>query len=248
MRTLWTRYEHGTQPVKIFPSGEFEYARKTFTHPKELLKTITGKENTRLSLDRYFRSKTQKEANSIFEIFFGKENEPKTGIDVTKKYGDIERIFYAGFGSEIARAGHDPEDVLQEIYKGILVRNKGRCPFDKKKSSFGHYVYMVCRCIVNNYHKKHQKRMQKEKAGLPENRNHPEVKPDTYQGAVENFLSFLAKKPLSEEDLRQMRVVTLHLSAGKTQEEISHEEQLSKSRLKSVVKLLRSYGQEYRGI
>ena len=56
----------------------------------------------------------------------------------------------------------DPDDVLQEVYKGILIRNKGKCPFDEKKSAFSTYVVMVSRCVTINYinkaKKKHKER------------------------------------------------------------------------------------------
>jgi DNA-directed RNA polymerase specialized sigma24 family protein len=72
---------------------------------------------------------------------------------------------YAGFGLRIARAGYDPEEVLQEVYRGILVRNQGKCPFDRRKSSFGHYVHMVIECVLNNYHRKEQRKQRHEVMG-----------------------------------------------------------------------------------
>lgn len=73
------------------------------------------------------------------------------GIDLQRRGGEVAKLFFAGFGKSVMAAGYDPKDVLQEVYKGLLVRNKGRCPFDPRKASFGHYVHMVCQCIVSNY-------------------------------------------------------------------------------------------------
>jgi len=64
-------------------------------------------------------------------------------------------------------AGYDPEDVLQEVFRGLLARNQGTCPFDPRKSSFGHYVYMVCSCVLSNYHRKQNRVRQFEQCGLP---------------------------------------------------------------------------------
>jgi len=76
------------------------------------------------------------------------------GIDLAKRGHEVAKLLYAGFGSRMYSSGYDPEDVLQEVYKGILTRNRGRSAFDARKSSFGHYVHMVCSCILSNYHRK----------------------------------------------------------------------------------------------
>lgn len=78
------------------------------------------------------------------------------GIDLAKKHKDVARIFYSGFNHIVTASGYDPQDVLQEVYKGILSRNQGKGAWDAEKSSFGHYVHMVCSCIVKNYHRKYK--------------------------------------------------------------------------------------------
>lgn len=87
------------------------------------------------------------------------------GIDLVNRGHEVRKLFYAGFMGRVTRYGYDPEEVLQEVYAGLLVRNKGKCPFDPKKSSFGHYVHMVCECIVSNYHRKHNRHAQAEQFG-----------------------------------------------------------------------------------
>ena len=76
------------------------------------------------------------------------------GIDLDRRGVEVRRLLHAGFGLRMARGGYDPEDVLQEVYRGILVRNRGKCPFDPAKSSFGHYVHMVIECVLSNYHRR----------------------------------------------------------------------------------------------
>lgn len=88
------------------------------------------------------------------------------GVDLVNRGHEVRKLFYAGFFGRVARYGYDPEEVLQEVYAGILVRNNGKCPFDPKKSSFGHYVHMVCGCIVSNYHRKHSRVSQAEQYGF----------------------------------------------------------------------------------
>lgn len=89
---------------------------------------------------------------------------PSCGIDLAKRGHEVAKLLYAGFGSRMYASGYDPEEVLQEVYKGILTRNRGRGAFDARKSSFGHYVHMVCSCILSNYHRKVSRTRYKEVA------------------------------------------------------------------------------------
>ncbi len=88
------------------------------------------------------------------------------GIDLVNRSHEVRKLLFAGFGRRIFSAGYDAEDVLQEVFKGLLARNKGKCPWDPGKSSFGHYVYMVCGCVLSNYHRKMKRRRQFEQSGL----------------------------------------------------------------------------------
>ena len=88
------------------------------------------------------------------------------GIDLAARGHEVRKLFYAGFGRKVIAMGYDPEEVLQEVYKGILVRNTGKCPFDPAKSSFGHYVHMVCSGRVANYRRKHSRRSRYEVFGV----------------------------------------------------------------------------------
>jgi len=80
------------------------------------------------------------------------------GIDLVNRSHEVRKLLFAGFAGKMLSKGYNPEDVLQEIYRGLLVRNKGTCPWDKRKSSFGHYVHMAINCILTNYHRKESKR------------------------------------------------------------------------------------------
>lgn len=93
-------------------------------------------------------------------------SKPNLGIDLVNRSHEVKKLLYAGFGSRIVAMGYDPEDVLQDVYKGLLARNMGKCPWDASKSSFGHYVYMVCGCILSNYHRKYNRINQNERAGV----------------------------------------------------------------------------------
>lgn len=88
------------------------------------------------------------------------------GIDLENRSHEVRKLLYAGFGRRMAAKGYNPEDVLQEVYRGILARNAGKCPWDERKSSFGHYVHMVCECVLNNYQRKRDRIGRYEQVGM----------------------------------------------------------------------------------
>jgi DNA-directed RNA polymerase specialized sigma24 family protein len=90
------------------------------------------------------------------------------GIDLKARGHEVAKLLFAGFGSYIYSQGYDPDDVLQEVYRGILVRNQGTCPWDARKSSFGHYVHLVCGCVLSNYHRRQGRRRGREVSWSPE--------------------------------------------------------------------------------
>lgn len=75
---------------------------------------------------------------------------------------EVRRLLWRGFAGKMLSQGYDPEDVLQEVYRGLLVRNGGRCPWDARKSTFGHYVHMVISCVLTNYHRKQARRVDRD--------------------------------------------------------------------------------------
>ncbi len=105
--------------------------------------------------------------SSIFDIIkiINPSEEPKPevtpkrklGVDVEAKANDIKSIFYKHFAKMCIQSKFEPEEMLQEIYLGILHRNKGNCPFDPSKSSLSTYIVMVSRCILFNIFNKDNK-------------------------------------------------------------------------------------------
>ena len=189
---LYTRYEHGNHPVSVSRQKggtsytlELPEGGKTFTSARSLLRHLHGGRDLHWTFDRYFRlgrhtafrgdAFTQ---NNIFTVCRERiiaprqfspliKTKPAFGIDLNQKAGDVRRLLFAGFGKRIIASGLCPEDVLQEVYKGIEVRNRGTCPYDPEgPGSFGHYVHMVCRCILNNYSKKQGRRAAQETPGI----------------------------------------------------------------------------------
>ena len=93
---------------------------------------------------------------------------PKLGVDLVNRSHEVRKLLFAGFRGHMLAKGYDPEEVLQEIYKGLLTRNNGTCPWDEQKSTFGYYVTMVCRCVLTNYHRKMTKKQDHQYVELDE--------------------------------------------------------------------------------
>lgn len=178
METLYTRYEDGAFPVVV--NGEQitltrPEGSRVFRSKRSALSEITQTPGARnWTWDRYFKqrrfatptTRLMYTTDSVFDLFAPEPQvtpvvkrrvypkQETMGVDLVKRGHEVRKLLFAGFGQKIKSAGYDPDDVLQEVYKGILIRNNGACPFDPNKASFGHYVHMVCNCVVSNFHRK----------------------------------------------------------------------------------------------
>lgn len=173
-----------TRRYELFRPGAQE--PEVFTSSRSLLVSLTGHPNARnWTFDRYFRQGKHappsarligKPDPSVWGSFEGgpvikvpsarPDGVTVLGIDLERRGGEVAKLLFAGFGHWIHSAGYDPQEVLQEVYKGILARNEGKCPWDARKSSFGHYVHMVCRGVLSNYHRKVGRERGHEQSGL----------------------------------------------------------------------------------
>lgn len=175
---IYTRAADGSIPVRVIDmpvkgkAGRFELLDhqfnlvKLYHSARKLVGDLTrGKMK---SFDRYFGVVSTKAVVDVpaTELFRSQAPVSCLGIDLGVKYSDVRKILYAHFRSRIVRSGFDIDDVLQEVYRGILTRNLGRCPFNVQKSSFGHYVYLVTECLLNNYHRKENRRREVEQVGM----------------------------------------------------------------------------------
>jgi hypothetical protein len=189
-------FASGPKAVEVLPDGTYMVGRQAYPTARQLLIDLTGHpEGRHWTFDRYFRQGKyaplhENSGNLILDLFgdtlSGLTVAPASGppirqgltypalltvhrpqgIDLVHRADEVRKLLFAGFGRRIYAYGYDPEDVLQEVYKGLLIRNRGKCPWDATKSSFGHYVYMVCNCILSNYHR-HQYRIKSvEQIGL----------------------------------------------------------------------------------
>jgi len=90
----------------------------------------------------------------------------KPGIDLDARGHEVAKLLYKGFRSWILTQGFEFQDVLQEVYRKILVANQGSSPWTPEKSTFGHYVHMVCRSALSNIHRKSKRVATREQIGV----------------------------------------------------------------------------------
>lgn len=185
-------YREQNKWVVHYPDG----SHREYGSGRALMRGLHNGRDPHLPVDRYFKKsgsakKIQSWENSqptTLDLFEVKPNEikrfrakaksklaggpagsnpaPKLGVDLENRSHEVRKLLFAGFGKRIHQLGYEPEDVLQEVYKGLLARNMGKCPWDATKSSFGHYVHMVCGCIVSNYHRKYNRINMNERSGV----------------------------------------------------------------------------------
>lgn len=105
--------------------------------------------------------KTPKERNDPITVLVRKR-----GIDLQARGHEVAKLLYAGFSAWVYSAGYDFDDVLQEVYRKILVANHGKSPWNPVKSSFGHYVHLICYSALSNFHRKQVRVRSKEQIGV----------------------------------------------------------------------------------
>jgi len=86
------------------------------------------------------------------------------GVDVIAKRQDIIKIVHKFF--KVAEV--PMEELLQEVYLAILHKNHGQSAHDPRKSSFGHYVYMIANNVcINLVHRRRRFENEKESLDAP---------------------------------------------------------------------------------
>jgi len=91
------------------------------------------------------------------------DNKTELGVDVIAKERDIIRLVHKFFKVE----GVPMEELIQEVYVAIIHKNHTRSAHDPRKSSFGHYIYLVSNHVCCNLvHRR--KRYDREKESIDE--------------------------------------------------------------------------------
>ena len=163
------------------------------------------------------------------------------GIDLSKRAGEVRKLFYSGgFTGTIIREGLDPEEVLQEIYRGLLARNNGTCPGDYKKSSFGHYVHIVMKCVLINYLRKEKRRTSME--DLSEEGDVGAISEGSEGGADFTRIELLKDlfSEAQDDEIRKIESLVKALECGQTRVEASAALGVPTSWTESVLRRIRT--------
>jgi len=86
------------------------------------------------------------------------------GVDVVAKRQDVIKIVHKFFKVESVSM----DELLQEVYVAIIHKNCTRSAHDSRKSSFGHYIYMVANNVcINLVHRKRRHDKESESIDAP---------------------------------------------------------------------------------
>ena len=248
----------------------------TFNSARKLLIDLTGHPQARhWTFDRYFKqgkhSGPSEPSETVLDLL-GWTDPPKadksltgavaattglspaiSGVDLVNRYDEVAKLLFAGFGTLIYRSGYDPDDVLQEVYKGLLVRNNGSCAFDPRKASFGHYVHMVCSCVLANYHRKMCRRRIMEQVGSREYHDGSFVEvdvadsnivsdtaSDNLHAVVGDLVLYIGNQPVGQSPDGKLAMMILPLHAeGMTRGEIADRIGKSKALVSRALSIIR---------
>jgi len=120
------------------------------------------------------------------------------GVDLKEKRNDVIKIVHKFFKVE----GVSMEDLLQEVFVAIAHKNHTPSAHNPKKSSFGHYVYMVANNVcINLVHK--SKRYDKERESIDSPNGHEDSRSildtfhsekDSSESIVNDFMTIFESK------------------------------------------------------
>ena len=132
------------------------------------------------------------------------EDDGKTplGVDVIAKEKDIIRLVHKFFKVEDVPM----EELIQEVYVAIIHKNYTRSAHDPRKSSFGHYVYMVANNVcINLVHRKKRYDKERDSIDAPHNSDDNRTMLDTVDVAAPDPLASDALTDHMEEVEATMR-------------------------------------------
>lgn len=174
---MWLRREHGSHPVKALAvengiHWEVDYGdhKEVFEGFRPLARKLFGY-SSGWTADRYFRIglyRLDRPKVGILDYFHPTKPLEKAvppGIDLLNRSDEVAKLLNYACGSAIRHYDYDFDDVLQDVYKGIIARNNGKSPWDPDRSSFGNYVILVSQSVFRNYHARQQRIRSREQIG-----------------------------------------------------------------------------------
>jgi hypothetical protein len=190
LHTRWSDQHGGPFPLRVLHSDDPSERRievatpvpRVFTTAREFMVALHGERFARRhwTLDRYLGQGRYAPHTDRYGPAIALVGPPgmrvdtritvlrrPPGIDLGRRGHEVAKLLRSGFHGWITTSGYEFTDVLQEVYKKILVANRGKSPWDPEKSSFGHYVHLVCYSALSNFHRREGRVRLKEQLGLP---------------------------------------------------------------------------------
>lgn len=157
------------------------------------------------------------------------------GIDLAKRKNDVDCIVLKFFRRRIRRNGWAEEDALAEVYLALAIRNKGKCPFDERKSSFGHYVYMVAdQTLTRMFEKARMQRLAKDRAHLERKKASERPTPEAEVSAESDII-----RSLTEQGKEVEAEVAWYLARGCTLVDVAVYTGWRYERVKAAARMVR---------
>jgi DNA-directed RNA polymerase specialized sigma24 family protein len=132
------------------------------------------------------------------------EDDPSVdlGVDVKAKIQDITKIVHKYF-----RVADVPmEELLQEVFVAIVHKNHTRSAHDPRKSSFGHYVYMIANNVcINLVHRKKRYDKERDSIDSPNGADDSRTLLDTIDVPAANLTDELTEYMKDMEELMRKR-------------------------------------------
>ncbi len=122
------------------------------------------------------------------------------GIDVVAKRQDVIKIVHKYFKVQDVHM----KELLQEVFLAIIHKNCGRSAHDPRKSSFGHYVYMVANNVcINLVHRKKRFANERDSLDAPIGGGDTRSLMDTTEAPAEPEDEAVSRMEEAEEDMRR---------------------------------------------
>jgi hypothetical protein len=122
------------------------------------------------------------------------------GVDVVAKRQDIIKIVHKFFKVESISM----DELLQEVYVAIIHKNCTRSAHDSRKSSFGHYIYMVANNVcINLVHRKRRHDKESDSIDAPYGSDDQRTLLDRFEAPVQDHDDLIEHMEEVEKSMRQ---------------------------------------------
>lgn len=143
---------------------------------------------------------------------------PARGLDLERWWPDLQRLVVGRYGAWIRREGLDPDDVVQEVARRVLVANAGRNPYDPGRCSPAVYLLIQARSAIGHLVERRRRWDQEEHVELwPEQLSDD----DTLDRLTEELTPAPEERPIVRLYLEGHRLTEIVLLTGARQRSVA---------------------------